>query len=172
MRSLFCCWLVLVSTAAAQTWVLGGASDPCKGGSAYTFPSSPAPAIPTLRYDPIAFSCTFQAAAGRGAYLVKLEFVETGAAAAAGARLFNVYIQDQPAVIGLDLWASGATSVAVVIARTSIAFTGDGNIQVKATTSVRNAVLSRVTLTQLFLPLASLPDFVVSIDAQTVRVAR
>jgi hypothetical protein len=131
---------------AAQTFTLGTSADPCTGGTPYTIPSTGA----TLRYGD--FLCTFPVSTD-GMYQVRLDFQEPCISACSPPvtgprqRAENVYLNDFPAVMGLDPYQAGSTSATAVISRTNTVFSAGLKIIVRVQTVLRAGILSAVSVT-------------------------
>lgn len=115
--------------------------------TAYTIPSTPAAVTdPTMRYGP-QFTYHIPVSAP-GFYQLTLNFVEP-TVQGAGQRVFSVTANDQPILTGLDLFATAGylvpTSRSVLLAVTGAA------IDIVFTAQVRNAVISSISVTEVWL---------------------
>ncbi len=152
MRTTFAAVILFAGIAAAQSFTLGSADDPCTGGTAYSVAGG---ALQTLRFSSLPFSCAFQATGNGGLYRIELDFVEPSAfvpASDPNGRLFNVTVTDgwgsqqYGALSNVDLYTMGGTSPATVVSRTVLAFSSDGKFSINLTTIKRSAVISRVLI--------------------------
>ncbi len=141
---------------AAQTIDCGSATDtgfssgtwPAAGGTvAYTIPVTPPGSVidTTLRY---CVSCSYTIPTTEGQpYLVTLTFVEP-TVQAAGQRVFSVTINDQPVLINFDVFA--AAGYLTQIQRSFVVVPNNAQLVIVFAASVRNAVISSIQVSPLF----------------------
>jgi len=172
--------LALSCLAAAQTIDCGGPGDtgfsagvwPAPGGTiAYTIPNPPtAVTDPTLRY---CVSCSYTIPTTEGQpYLVTLTFVEPSVAGPFQ-RVFSVSINDQPVLLNFDLFTAALVQTGAgylsQIQRSFVVVPNNAQLVIAFSASVRNAVISSITVSPLFV-LASHTSGLIRLDAAGVSL--
>lgn len=153
--------------AAVQSIDCGGPTDsgfsagtwPAPGGTiAYTIPVNPPGTVTdvTLRY---CVSCSYTIPTTEGQpYLVTLTFVEP-TVQAAGQRVFSVWINDQPALRDFDVYAAALAETGqgylAQIQRSFVMVPNNAQLVITFSASVRNAVISSIQVSPLFVLSAS-----------------
>ncbi len=142
--------------SAADTGFSAGTWPDPGGTLAYMIPVTPPGTIAdtTLRY---CVSCTYTIPTGdTGPYIVTLNFIEP-TVLAAGQRVFSVSINDQPVLVNFDVFAAAGyltpvqrSFVVFPAVRPGIALTANAQLVIAFSASVRNAVISSIQASPLF----------------------